>query len=147
MVRMVAPLCDGTVTSVDELFEHANKHGERFALTLLANELFIPPGAQPYQRFGVAEAVKAYISALEGVRSKEMLVRMKTLPSGVLLLNGVIERVRPHYHLLENATELGAQPLLSQRSAKQNAQCSASLRQYVPTEVCCFCHPQFVCGK
>lgn len=116
LVRMVAPLCDGTVTSVDELFEYANKHGERFALTLLANELFIPPGAQPDQRFGVAEAVKAYISALEGVRSKEMLARMKTLPSGVLLLNGVIERVRPHYHLLENATELGAQPLLSQRA-------------------------------
>lgn len=40
---------------------------------------------------------------------------MKTLPNGVLLLNGVLERVRPHYHLLENANELGAQPLLSQR--------------------------------
>jgi hypothetical protein len=116
LVRMVAPLCDGIVTSVDELFEYANKHGERFALALLANGLFIPPGAQPDQRFGVAEAVKAYIAALEGVRSKEVLARMKTLPTGVLLLNGVLERVRPHYHLLENATELGAQPLLSQRA-------------------------------
>ncbi len=116
MVRMLAPLCDGTVTSLDELFEYANKHGEPFALALLANGLFIPPGGQPDQRLGVAEAVKAYIAALEGKRSEEMLARMKTLPSGILLLNGVIERVRPHYHLLENATELGAQPLLSQRA-------------------------------
>lgn len=116
MVRMVAPLCDGTVTSVDELFEYANKHGEPFALSLLANGLFIPPGGQPDQRLGAAEAVKAYIAALEGKRSKEMLERMKKLPTSVLLLNGVLERVRPHYHLLENATELGAQPLLSQRA-------------------------------
>lgn len=114
MVRMVAPLCDGTVTSVEELFEYANKHGEPFAAALLANGLFIPPGGQPDQRFGVAEAVKAYIAALEGKRSEKMLNRMKTLPTGVLLLNGVLERIRPHYHLLENATELGAQPLLSQ---------------------------------
>lgn len=115
-VRMVAPLCDGTVTSVDELFDYAYKHGERFAQALLASGLFIPPGMQPDQRLGVEEAVKAYIAALEGVRSAAVLAKMKTLPTGVLLLNGVLERVRPHYHLLENATELGAQPLLSQRA-------------------------------
>lgn len=115
-VRMVAPLCNGTVTSVDELFEYANKHGESFAQALLASGLFIPPGMQSDQRLGVAEAVEAYFAALEGVRSAEMLASMKMLPTGVLLLNGVLERVRPHYHLLENATELGAQPLLSQRA-------------------------------
>lgn len=115
-VRMVAPLCNGSITSVGELFEYAKKHGEPFAQALLASGLFIPPGAQPDQRLGVAEAVKAYIGALEGVRSEEMLAGMKKLPTGVLLLNGVLERVRPHYHLLENATELGAQPLLSQRA-------------------------------
>lgn len=115
-VKMVAPLCEGTVTSVEELFEYANKHGEPFAQALLASGLFIPPGAQPEQRLGVSEAAKAYIAALEGVRSEKMLSRMRTLPSGVLLLNGVLERVRPHYHLLENATELGAQPLLSQHA-------------------------------
>lgn len=115
-IRMIAPLCDGAITSMGELFEYARKHGERFAQAMLTSGLFIPPGAQPDQRFGVAEAVKAYITALAGVRSEEMLARMKALPTGVLLLNGVLERVRPHYHLLENATELGAQPLLSQRA-------------------------------
>jgi hypothetical protein len=98
------------------LFGYANKHDEPFAQALLTSGLFIPPGAQPDHRLGVAEAARAYIAALEGIRSGEMLARMKTLPTSVLLLNGVLERLRPHYHLLENATELGAQPLLSQRA-------------------------------
>lgn len=115
-VRMIGPLCDGSVTSVGELFEYARKHGEPFARAILASRLFIPPGGQPDQQLDVAEAVKAYISGLEGIRSEKMLTAMKTLPTGVLLLNGVLERVRPHYHLLENASELGAQPLLSQRA-------------------------------
>lgn len=115
-VRMLAPLCEGAVASVGELFEYAQKYGEPFAQAILASGLFIPPGAQPDQRFDVTEAAKAYIAALEGVRSEGMLARMKTLPTGVLLLNGVLERIRPHYYLLENATELGAQPLLSQRA-------------------------------
>jgi len=113
-VRMLTPLCNGSVTSVDELFEYAKTHGEPFAQALLADGLFIPPGGQPGQQLGVSEAVTAYITALEGVRSEKVLAAMKNLPPGVLLLNGVLERVRPHYHLLENASELGAQPLLSQ---------------------------------
>ncbi len=113
-VRMISPLCTGSVASIDELFEYARKHGEAFAQALLANGLFVPPGRQAGRQVSVAEAIKEYIDALEGVRSAEMLTKMKALPAGVLLLNGVLERLRPHYHLLENASELGAQPLLSQ---------------------------------
>ena len=39
---------------------------------------------------------------------------LKKLPAGVVILNGVLERLAPQYHLIENANELGAQPLLSQ---------------------------------
>jgi hypothetical protein len=39
---------------------------------------------------------------------------MKQLPCGVLVFNGILERLRPHYHLMENAEELVAQPMLSQ---------------------------------
>lgn len=113
-VRMISPLCAGTVTSVGELFEYASKYGESFAQVILANGLFVPPGGQAGRQLGVAEAVKEYIGALEGVRSAKLLTQMKGLPTGVLLLTGVLERLRPHYHLLENASELGAQPLLSQ---------------------------------
>lgn len=113
-MRMIGPLCKGTVTSVDELFEYAHKNDESFAKALLASGLFIPPGGQPNQQLGLDEAVKTYIGGLEGIREEKMLTQMKNLPTGILLLQGVLERLRPHYHLLENARELGAQPLLSQ---------------------------------
>lgn len=112
---MIEPICNGTVTSVDELFEYARKNDIQFAQALLTSGLFIPPGHQPNQQLGLNEAVRAYIDGLEGVRSDKHLTQMKTLPTGVLLLNGVLERLRPHYHLLENAREFSAQPLLSQR--------------------------------
>lgn len=113
-VRMVSPVCNGSVASVDEMVEYSIKHGNFFTQSLLASGLFIPPGAQPGQQFDVTDAVKAYFDALVGVRSRERLEEMKTWPTGMLLLNCVLERVRPHFHLLENATEFGAQPLLSQ---------------------------------
>jgi hypothetical protein len=113
-VRMIEPLCKGTVTSMEELFEYARKTDKPFAQALLASGLFIPPGGQPNQQLSLDEAVKAYVGGLEGIRSEKMLTQMKALPTGVLLLNGVLERLRPHYHLLENAREFDAQPLLSQ---------------------------------
>lgn len=113
-LRMIGPLCDGTIASTEDLFDYAKKQGDNFAQVLLSAQLFIPPGGLPNKQLGIEEAVKAYINALEGVRDAAMLKQMKALPSGVLLLNGVLERLRPHYHLLENSGELGAQPLLSQ---------------------------------
>jgi hypothetical protein len=113
-VRMISPLCNGTVNSMEELFEYARKTDKSFAQVLVASGLFIPPGGQPNQQLSLDESVKAYISGLEGIRSEKILTQMKALPASVLLLNGVLERLRPHYHLLENARELDAQPLLSQ---------------------------------
>jgi hypothetical protein len=55
-VRMIGPICNGTVTSVDELFQYAQKTGKPFALTLLASGLFVPPGCQPNHQLGLDEA-------------------------------------------------------------------------------------------
>lgn len=114
-LRLLAPLCDGSVASTDELFEYAKRKGDAFAQSLLSAGLFIPPGGQPDQQLSVDEAAKAYIAGLQGIRSDEMVKMMASVPTGVLFVMGVMERLRPHYHLLENASELGAQPLLSQR--------------------------------
>jgi len=129
-LRLIAPLCDGAVASLGDLFEYARKHDDAFARSILTARLFVPPGGEPGRILQPADAVRDYIAALEGVRSEDMLKSMKALPTGVLILNGVLERLRPQYHLLENANELGAQPLLSQaahwhyfeRCADANAQ-------------------------
>lgn len=114
-VRMIGPLCEGGITSMEDLFDYVGGHGDAFSQALMASGLFVPPGGQPGSQLSAAEAAKDYITALEGIRSDEIVRQMKRLPIGILLLNGVIERLRPHYHLLENASEFGAQPLLSQR--------------------------------
>lgn len=113
-VRMVGPLCNGSIQTLDEVYDYAQKHDSAFSMSLLASGLFIPPGGLPGKVLGVDEAVRDYLSALKGIRSDEALNMMRRLPTGALLLNGVLERLRPHYHLIDNANELGAQPLLSQ---------------------------------
>lgn len=113
-LRLVGPLCDGTVASMDELFDYARKREDAFVKAVLENRLFVPPGRDPNCFLQSGDAVQEYITQLEGVRSNEALDLLKKLPTGVVILNGVLERLTPQYHLIENANELGAQPLLSQ---------------------------------
>lgn len=113
-LRLVGPLCDGNVASMGDLFDYARKHEDAFVQAVLENRLFVPPGGDPNRVLQPGNAVQEYIAQLEGVRSNEALDLLKKQPAGVVILNGVLERLTPQYHLLENANELGAQPLLSQ---------------------------------
>lgn len=113
-LRILGPVCDGEISSIDDLFEYARDHDERFSESLLAAQLFIPPNGSPGKMLTPEAAVRQYFAELEGRRSSTLLAQMKTLPTGVLLMNGVMERLGPIYHLMENASEFKAQPLLSQ---------------------------------
>lgn len=113
-VRLVAPVCDGTITSLEELNEYAVNHEARFVDAVMADRLFVPPGSSPTERMTGDEAVKRYLSELQGIRDEKLLAQLRKLPSGILVLNGIIERLRPQFHLYENSAELDAQPLLSQ---------------------------------
>ncbi|WP_054076141.1 hypothetical protein [Comamonas testosteroni] len=113
-LRLLVPLFDGSVASLDDLFDYARKREDAFVQAVLTNRLFVPPGGDPNRALQPSEAVREYIAQLEGIRSDEALGMLKKLPVGVVILNGVLERLTPQYHLIENASELGAQPLLSQ---------------------------------
>lgn len=113
-VKVVAPLLGAKVSTVDELFEYSRTHGTAFCQEVMSERLFVPPGASPETQLTAEQAVTIYLRELEGVRSADVLERMKRAPIGVLVMNGILERLRPQYHLLENADELVAQPLLSQ---------------------------------
>lgn len=114
VLRLVGPLCYGTVTSMGDLFDYARKYEDVFVQAVLENRLFVPPGGDPNRFLKPGYAVQEYIAQLEGVRSNEALDLLKKQPAGVVILNGILERLAPQYHLIENASELGAQPLLSQ---------------------------------
>lgn len=113
-LQLVAPVCDGTFDSIEELMEYAHKHEDSFLGSVMAAKLFIPPGSSPDENLSGDEALKRYFAELEGVRDAKVLDKMRKAPSGVLVLNGILERVRPQFHLYENGTELEAQPLLTQ---------------------------------
>lgn len=113
-IRLISPYCHGQIQSLEELFEYSRKQETAFLEALMPSGLFVPPGAEPGIQLSASEAASKYLIELEGKRSLHILDQMKRMPIGLLLLNGVLERLRPQYHLFENSSELGAQALLSQ---------------------------------
>lgn len=113
-IRLISPLCRGQIQSLEELVDYSNKQETAFLDALMPSGLFIPPGGKLGIQLSAVEAASQYLKELEGIRSPLILDQMKRVSTGPLLLNGVLERIRPQYHLFENSSELGAQALLSQ---------------------------------
>jgi len=113
-IGLISPICRGQIQSLEELFDYSSKQETAFLDALMSSGLFVPPGGKPGIQLSAGEAASRYLQELEGIRSPLVLDQMKRMPTGRLLLNGVLERLRPQYHLFENSNELGAQALLSQ---------------------------------
>jgi hypothetical protein len=92
---------------------------QRFATTQEADfmrevdekNLFVAPGG--YVGEPLHDALDRYDEEKRQWRSESYRTTMAGLPKGVLLLNGLIERLVPQYHLLENAAELSSCPLVA----------------------------------
>lgn len=102
-------------SSPEELRNFAFTQSDRFASMVMDAQLFIPPGAGPGEYRNPEMAVKKYIDEIRKTRAPEVVSELEKLPLGGVLLNGVLERFSPQYHLLENASELTAQPMLTQK--------------------------------
>ncbi|ATE74114.1 hypothetical protein [Lysobacter capsici] len=114
VLRVLGPVCEGEISSIQDVFDYAKRRDENFSHALQAADLFIPPGGSVGSNLSPTAARERYLSSLMGRRSDALLKQMSKLPTGVLLLTGVMERLTPLYHLMENAGEFDAQPLLSQ---------------------------------
>ena len=114
MVKVVGPACKPNLTTIDELLEFARNDEDSFLDAISREKLFVPPGGDPGSVGTAREAASIYLRELKGIRSDAILSAMERAPRGVLVFNGVLERLRPIYHLMENAEELEAQPMLSQ---------------------------------
>lgn len=112
-LKVVAPVCEGSFFSVKELFEYANRHGAKFLPAAMRAGLFVPQGADPGAVTDWKSALEINFSELKGQRDAKTLAMLESMAPGVALLMGVMERLGPQYHLMENATELGAQPLMA----------------------------------
>jgi hypothetical protein len=97
-------------TTFPELADFAVTNESDFLAAVDRYRLFIAPGAeigQPLQ-----EGLESYLEAIREWRSDEHISELSNLPRGMLLLNALMERITPQYHLLENAEELSSCPMV-----------------------------------
>ncbi|HEV2221724.1 MAG TPA: DUF5677 domain-containing protein [Candidatus Acidoferrales bacterium] len=97
--------------SIAELQDFAINEEVEFMRTVDQKKLFVAPGGRVGQP--LEEALAKYSEEIKQWRSDGFQGAVKDLPKGLLLLNGLMERLAPQYHLLENAQELSSCPMLS----------------------------------
>lgn len=94
----------------DELLDYVRERPSEFMEAVDSARIFWAPGAESVEPLQVA--LDRYRAHNSEWRSGQWIEQFDTLPPGVFLLNALLERVGPLYHLLENADELTAQPML-----------------------------------
>jgi hypothetical protein len=97
-----------------EVGDFATEKPEEFLRVVEARGMFVAPFCHPDQP--LIEQVAAYRNTIAEWRSEEEQERTALLSDSQLVLQGLLERLVPQYHLLENAEELSSNPMLSMES-------------------------------
>jgi hypothetical protein len=109
--RVLSYFLGRSFNNIEELQQFAAANEAEFLRKVDEQNLFVAPGGrvgQPLQA-----ALEQYETEIKLWRSQSYQTAMKDVAKGFLVLNGLAERLVPQYHLLENAQELSACPLLA----------------------------------
>lgn len=93
-----------------DVLQFVRQSNAEFLADVQRRGLFVAPGGASYEP--LSEAIRRYRDEIQTWRSKEMNEELSRYPDADLVWLGICERVAPQYHLLENAEELNAQPML-----------------------------------
>jgi len=93
-----------------EVLKYIRSSRSEFLDAVERNRIFIAPGGSLGEPLD--KAIPRYKSEIQTWRSKEMNQQLSRYSDAELVWLGISERVAPQYHLLENAEELEAQPML-----------------------------------
>ncbi len=96
--------------SFGDLASFASAREAEFLSAVDGAQLFLAPGAVAAEP--LEQALERYWRDLREWRSEDHLKTLQSLPKGHFVLNGLVERLGPQYHMLENAEELRAQPMM-----------------------------------
>lgn len=102
---------DSGLQHLDDVMQFADKQPERFLEKVDLATLFVAPGGPIGEP--IHDALARYTETLETWRSPDWLASFRKLPRHRQVMNGIMERITPHYHLLENADELASHPLIT----------------------------------
>jgi hypothetical protein len=93
-----------------EVLSFVRQSSAEFLTEVKRRRLFVAPGGTPDEP--LSDAIRHYRDEIGTWRSAEMNHELSKYPDADLVWLGICERVAPQYHLLENAEELNAQPML-----------------------------------
>lgn len=96
--------------SDDDVIQYARTQEEDFLRGVEAHNLFIPPEGRAGQK--LEEAIQQYHREATRWRTPEYVSVLEKLSSGELVWLGILERLSPQWHMIENADELNAQPMM-----------------------------------
>lgn len=99
-----------TLVSIEDVTDYADRNSETFCDGVDRNHLFVAPNGPLNEP--LVDALSRYEADIEARRTEEWLQAYRRLPTHRKVLTGIMERIRPTYHLLENAQELGGHPLM-----------------------------------
>lgn len=111
VANLFANYVDHGLQTLDDVSALVKSDPDHFLKEVDRHKLFIAPGGpldEPLHK-----ALERYERDLATWRSHDWLDQYRKLSTPVRVLSGILERVSPQYHLLENSEELGSHPLLS----------------------------------
>lgn len=96
--------------SLQGAFDFAQSSEADFLQLVDENNLFVSPGGEVGEDLKIA--IHEYKLDIKTNRSEEFASIYLNAPDGMLILMGILERIAPQWHLIENASELHSQPML-----------------------------------
>ena len=101
---------DPAIKNIDDVFAFAKSYEKDFLGKVEKSNLFISPGGEIGEPINVA--LQTYKNEAKTWRTKGFNDLIGSSPDSLIVLNGIMERIQPQYHILENSYELKSNPLL-----------------------------------
>jgi len=114
ITRVLSHFLGRQFADIEELHRFVVTEEAEFMRAVDERNLFVAPGGAVGQP--LKEALEQYEENIKQRRSETYQRAVRDLPRGVTVLNALMERLAPQYHLLENAEELSAGPLVPLRA-------------------------------
>ena len=110
LVAFIGYYLNREFANLDEIVDFINANEGEFLRKLDENRLLIPPEGSGKE--SISEAIEKYKENMRIWRSDDFVSKAERMPKGLFAMYGLMERLGPQYHLLENSEELSAQPML-----------------------------------
>jgi hypothetical protein len=107
----LSSLLEQRFSSAEEVANYVTNNGPEFLDLVSRKGLFVDPGGPVGEPLDLA--VERYRQEIRSWRSPDHIRQIEGLSKSQFVCNAIFERLEPQFHLIENANELRAQPLLS----------------------------------